>query len=132
MWVVAFVAQTCGSCTKLAAEWETLTRVIASERRVKLAYVDMNDENSEELIQNHTGGIKIQYTPTVLFYGQDKSKPVEYEGNYKFDTLYADLRTFCKGQGIKVGAKQPTESVQTSYRPGKTILPSSSNLDNHY
>ena len=113
VWVVAFVSRTCGSCTKFAAEWETLTRAIASEPRVKLAHVDINDENSEELIESYTGGIKVQFTPTVLFYGQDKSKPVEYEGNYKFDTLYADLRTFCKGQGIEVGAKQSTESLQT-------------------
>ena len=100
VWVIAFMDPACGGCKRLAVEWEKLTTVeTISVRRVRFGYLDITEEVNYEIIQKYTGGKKVEYTPTVLVYGQDKYAPVEYEGDYKFATLEKYVTGYCDQHG---------------------------------
>lgn len=45
------------------------------------------------------GGKEIAYTPTVMLYGKDKMKPIEYTGDYKLDTLKTFITDYCVENG---------------------------------
>ena len=49
---------------------------------MKFGYVNTSTKAGKEILRDFTGDVKVQYTPTILMYGSDKSKPVEYYGNY--------------------------------------------------
>ena len=83
VWVVAFIHHTCGACQRLSNEWDQLKSLESiNGRKVKFGYVDIDAPASQDIIKNHAVGGSVQYTPTVLVYGQDKLAPVEYTGEY--------------------------------------------------
>ena len=83
VWAVAFVNPLCKSCRELASAWGPLTaRHSDGARRVRFGYVDALTADGKEIISSGTGKAKVQYMPTVLLFGLDKSAPVEYTGDY--------------------------------------------------
>jgi len=106
VWVIAFIDPACGGCKRLAVEWEKLTTVeTVSVRRVKFGYLDITEEVNYEIVQSYTGGRKVEYTPTVLVYGQDKRSPLEYEGDYKVDSLEKYVTGYCDKNGYGIAPK---------------------------
>lgn len=81
-WFVAFVSPTCGSCHELADRWNDLERAAQQGHSVRFAYVDTSSTSGKDILRNYTGDVRVRYTPTILLYGQDKSQPEEYVGNY--------------------------------------------------
>ncbi|EER02313.1 protein disulfide-isomerase A6 precursor, putative [Perkinsus marinus ATCC 50983] len=69
LWVVEFYADWCGHCQQFAPEYEKAASALAGI--VNLAAV--ND-------QSVMGLYGVQGFPTVKFFGEDKSKPVDYSG----------------------------------------------------
>ncbi len=55
-------------------------------RRVKFGYVDLSLPESKEITDTLVGA-SIVSTPTIYVYGEDKSNPSLYEGDYKFGSL---------------------------------------------
>ena len=103
VWVVAYIDPACGGCKRLAVEWERVTTVERiTTRRVKFGYVDVTVEQEKEVLTTFTGGKAIEYTPTVYLYGEDKYHPVEYVGDYKFDSLVDYICGYCDDHGFGV------------------------------
>ncbi|EER02316.1 protein disulphide isomerase, putative [Perkinsus marinus ATCC 50983] len=69
LWVVEFYADWCGHCQQFAPEYKKAASALAGI--VNLAAV--ND-------QPVMGPYGVQGFPTVRFFGEDKSKPVDYSG----------------------------------------------------
>ena len=82
LWVVAFVIKGCGACSLLADTWGSLIKLHDIDvRKIKLGYVDIDEPGVQhDILEKHCGSIKVEYTPTLLFYGKDKSDPTTYEG----------------------------------------------------
>ena len=61
--------------------------------------MDIEAKGNKEILDNHMGGKEIAYTPTVMLYGKDKMKPIEYTGDYKLDTLKTFITDYCVENG---------------------------------
>ena len=88
-WFITYLHPTCPGCKKLVPEWEE----VRNSRNigfldVKFGYLDITNKKNQDYWQNKfSAGHKIAFTPTLLFYGKNKSKATEYEGNYKENVL---------------------------------------------
>ena len=101
VWVVAFVAPRCGSCHKLAAEWEGIKQTSTPGHNVKFGYVNTSTADGKEILRNYTGDVNIQYTPTILAYGADKSKPSDYTGSYDdIGSINSYVSDYCDNNGF--------------------------------
>ena len=72
IWLILFYAPWCGHCREFHPEFEKLAK--STKGLFKLGAV--NCENDRELAERY----KIEGFPTVLFFGDDKNKAEEYEG----------------------------------------------------
>jgi len=98
VWVVAYIDPRCRDCLILSLEWEKLTQIEEKEKRkIKLGYVDISVEENWKIVQDHTKGKKITYTPQVALYGENKQSPHFYksekpdaEGVHTWVSSYAD------------------------------------------
>ena len=71
LWVVAFVSPLCGACHGLADEWGLIKAdKDIKDRPIKFGYVDISQEKNLEILSNHCGDLSVQFTPSVLLYGQ--------------------------------------------------------------
>mmetsp|Transcript_5876 Transcript_5876/g.7101 ORF Transcript_5876/g.7101 Transcript_5876/m.7101 type:complete len:136 (-) Transcript_5876:1067-1474(-) len=104
IWVVAFVSPTCHSCHALADEWSKLTSSRAViNRKIKFGYVDISMDSNSSILDKFCGDVEVQYTPTVLLYGEDKWAPEEYSGDYTSPSLNSETCSFCDTQGFGIG-----------------------------
>ncbi|KAF4665880.1 hypothetical protein FOL46_003427 [Perkinsus olseni] len=69
LWVVEFYADWCGHCQQFAPEYEKAATAMAGI----VNFAAVND-------QSVMGPYGVQGFPTVKFFGEDKSKPVDYSG----------------------------------------------------
>ena len=82
VWVVAYIDPRCRDCLILSLEWEKLTQIEEKEmRKIKLGYVDISVEENWKIVQDHTKGKKLTYTPAVGLYGNSKDSPYFYKGD---------------------------------------------------
>lgn len=79
MWLIEFYAPWCGHCKSLAPSWETAAKQLKGV--VKVGAVDMT---TDESVGRPYG---IQGFPTLKFFGNDKNKPVAYEGGRDADSI---------------------------------------------
>ncbi|EAR90091.1 protein disulfide isomerase family A protein (macronuclear) [Tetrahymena thermophila SB210] len=70
LWLVEFFAPWCGHCKSLAPEWEKAAKAL--EGIVKVGAVDMTTD------QEVGSPYNIQGFPTIKFFGDNKSKPQDY------------------------------------------------------
>ena len=63
----------------------------------------MNIDNpvNDPIIEKYNGGHDIYYTPTILYYGKDKSTPSLYEGDYSKATIQPFIVGACSKDGFK-------------------------------
>ena len=73
LWFVEFYAPWCGHCNKLAPEYEKAAKKLAGI--VRVGAVDMTVEQAVGAPYDVKG------FPTVKFFGEDKTKPLEYSGD---------------------------------------------------
>jgi len=73
IWLILFYAPWCGHCKEFHPEFEKLAK--STKGLFKLGAV--NCENDRELAERY----KIEGFPTMLFFGDDKNKVEEYEGD---------------------------------------------------
>jgi hypothetical protein len=100
-YVVAYIDPSCPDCLALEPEF---AKVVMSDdmvtRRVHFGYVDITEDGSRDILDNFVTGASIESTPTIYVYGQDKTKPTMYEGEFKakdivnFTTKFADTFGF--------------------------------------
>ena len=65
--VVAFTIPACHSCHELAPEWGKLQKAeTIGLRKIKFGYVNLDDDDSEGILDNYSGDIKVEFTPTIL------------------------------------------------------------------
>ena len=109
IWVVAYVKPTCRSCTRLAEQYKDLTsRPSITSRKVKFGFVDISKDVANDVVSKYSNGHDVTYTPTVLVYGADKSKPTAYSGDYSANDLDKHICGVCDKQGFSpAGAIQP-------------------------
>ena len=103
VWVVAFTDPHCGACTRLANEWGGLnSNADMLARKVKFGYVDVSQETNNSIIDGYCGGSQVEFTPTVFVYGHEKTKPVEYSGDYKIPSLSRFIGNYCDTNGYSI------------------------------
>ena len=117
-WVVAFVSPTCPSCHTLGEKWDSIQATTRDhEQNVKFGYVNTRTEAGKQILKDFTGDVQMKYTPTVLVYGSDKTKPVEYYGSLSKQGELSDyVCDYCdtNGFGHKPAGK---EHIPGSGRP---------------
>ena len=79
LWLILFYAPWCGHCKAFHPQFEKLAK--STKGLFKIGAV--NCEEERDLASKY----KIDGFPTVLFFGEDKSKTEEYEGNRKADKI---------------------------------------------
>ena len=100
-WVVAFVKPSCRSCSRLSDQFKDLTaRNSITSRKVKFGFVDISKPAANDVVSKHSNGHDVTYTPTVLVYGSDKSKPSAYDGDYTAGDLDKHICGVCDKQGF--------------------------------
>ena len=80
LWVVAFMDPSCRNCQRFAPQWNKLRAYESmTSRSIKFAYVDISkQENKDGIVMKYTPyahNSKQISTPTIIFYGRDKSHP---------------------------------------------------------
>ena len=79
IWLILFYAPWCGHCKAFHPQYEKLAKAVKGV--FKIGAVNCQDER--EL----AGKYKIEGFPTVLFFGEDKTKTTEYEGSRKAEEI---------------------------------------------
>ena len=79
LWLILFYAPWCGHCKAFHPEFEKVSK--ATKGLFRIGAVNCEDER--DIAQKY----KIDGYPTVLFFGDDKTKTEEYEGNRKADKV---------------------------------------------
>ena len=79
LWLILFYAPWCGHCKAFHPEFEKVSK--ATKGLFRIGAVNCEDER--DIAQKY----KIDGYPTVLFFGDDKAKTEEYEGNRKADKV---------------------------------------------
>lgn len=88
--MIEFYAPWCGHCKSLAPEWEKFAK--AMEGIVNVGAVDADAH------RDIGGQYGVQGFPTIKFFGEDKSKPLDYSGGRTAN----DLINFALEQAKKV------------------------------
>ena len=108
VWAVAFTIPTCHSCHELAPEWGKLQKAqTIGLRKIKFGYVNLDEDDSENILENYSGDIEVEFTPTILVYGPDKAKPIEYDGDYSFEDMNRKFCGYCDKHGFKHPGARP-------------------------
>ena len=79
IWLILFYAPWCGHCKEFHPEFEKLAR--STKGLFKLGAI--NCENDRQLAERY----KVDGFPTILFFGDNKDKFVEYEGDREADKI---------------------------------------------
>ena len=79
LWLILFYAPWCGHCKAFHPQFEKLAK--SAKGLFKIGAV--NCEENRDL----AGKYKIDGFPTVLFFGEDKTKTEEYEGDRKAEKI---------------------------------------------
>jgi protein disulfide-isomerase A6 len=89
MWLVEFYAPWCGHCKQLAPSYELAAKHLSGV--VKVGAVNMDEHGSVGQPYN------VQGFPTIKFFGNDKSKPIDYNSGRDADSI----RKFCLDETVK-------------------------------
>ena len=79
LWLILFYAPWCGHCKAFHPQIEKLAKSVKGVFKIGA----VNCEEQRDLAQKY----KIDGYPTVLFFGEDKNKTVEYEGDRKAEKI---------------------------------------------
>ena len=79
LWLILFYAPWCGHCKAFHPQFEKLAK--STKGLFKIGAVNCEEE------RDLAGKYKIDGFPTVLFFGEDKTKTEEYEGDRKADKI---------------------------------------------
>ena len=99
LWLILFYAPWCGHCRAFHPQFEKLAK--STKGLFKIGAVNCEEE------RDLAGKYKIDGFPTVLFFGEDKTKTEEYEGDRKADKIVEYL--FGKAKNVinkKLGDKK--------------------------
>ena len=107
LWFIEFFAPWCGHCKQLAPAWEKAAKSLKGV--VNVGAVDMTTD------QEAGAAYGIQGFPTIKFFGFDKSKPADYQGqrddtsivNYALEKVNSEVR---KRQSGKTGGSSSSSS----------------------
>ena len=118
LWIVAFINPNCPGCSSLAKEFNKLaTYQRNSFRKVKFAFIDTSLESSAEVLEYFTGDDKeIEYTPTILVYGRDKTDPIHYRGDLKIAALNVYTTIYCQKYGYDKDVRKTALSTTLKKR----------------
>jgi len=103
IWFVEFYAPWCGHCKALTPEWEKAAQTLKG-----IVHFGAVDADKHSGLGSQYG---VQGFPTIKIFGDDKTKPSEYEGGRKASDLVAAALKVAKevayGRlGVKVGAEE--------------------------
>lgn len=112
LWMVEFFAPWCGHCKALAPAWEKAAKQLKGV--VNIGAVDMTTDQEAGAPYN------VQGFPTIKFFGFEKSKPADYQGqrddgsivNYALEKVSSEVRKRSKGGEKKAdtGSKKKADS----------------------
>ena len=101
LWVVAIISKGCGSCEELLNDYQTITSAEnLAGRSLKFGYVDHETDEGQEWMAEYAADLDIEYTPTILIFGKDKTAPVVYDGLYVHDPINEYICNQCEVEGF--------------------------------
>ena len=117
LWLVEFFAPWCGHCKQLTPIWEKAAKSLKGV--VNLGAVDMTTD------QEAGAAYGIQGYPTLKFFGFDKTKPADYQGqrdeasiiNYGIEKVGSEVRK--RQSGKTAGASSEKKSTGGNKDTGK-------------
>ena len=87
--------------------------------------MDVSEAGIANQMIKFTGNKRLQTTPTLYLYGQDKANPTAYKGQYNFDEINLSLGQYCDGIGHTVGlagaAKEPVAEEGEDAKDGEGV-----------
>ena len=101
VWAIAYISPKCKACKKFKPAFERLTENEQMKgRNIKFAYVNVNDDSREDLIEKYTPAGELEFTPTLFMYGKDKSNPTEHpSADYTYNSLNEQVCTYTDNNG---------------------------------
>ncbi len=117
LWFIEFYAPWCGHCKALAPAWEKAAKSLKGV--VNVGAVDMTTD------QEAGQAYGIQGFPTIKFFGFDKSKPADYQGqrddgsivNYALEKVGSEVRKRQGGKGGSSSSSAGSQKKDTGKKP---------------
>ena len=110
LWFIEFFAPWCGHCKQLAPAWEKAAKTLKGV--VNVGAVDMTTD------QEAGAAYGIQGFPTIKFFGFDKSKPADYQGQrddsaivtYALEKVSSEVKKRQSGKASSSSGSKPSGS----------------------
>ncbi|DBA00750.1 TPA: hypothetical protein N0F65_001221 [Lagenidium giganteum] len=124
VWLVEFYAPWCGHCKNLAPEWKKAAKAL--DGVVNVAAIDCDQHKS---IASQFG---VQGFPTIKIFGDDKSKPTDYQGERSakaiVDAGIAEARKVVRARLSGGGSKSSSSAKKKPSSSSKPSKASSSDV----
>ena len=70
------------------------------DRKIKFAYVNIDDDSRDSLVEKYTPAGELEFVPTIFMYGKDKYNPTEHpSADYTYNSLNEQVCAYTDSNG---------------------------------